>query len=67
MGYSMVGCQRAMMANRLSFFFDFKGGCTHSSSGPRTGAGWGRTAAETLPDSDLPPPRRACRGEVLVS
>ncbi|XP_059765124.1 fatty acid synthase [Balaenoptera ricei] len=25
MGYSMVGCQRAMMANRLSFFFDFKG------------------------------------------
>ncbi|XP_058417917.1 fatty acid synthase isoform X1 [Diceros bicornis minor] len=24
-GYSMVGCQRAMMANRLSFFFDFKG------------------------------------------
>lgn len=26
LGYSMVGCQRAMMANRLSFFFDFKGG-----------------------------------------
>ncbi|XP_027811303.2 fatty acid synthase [Marmota flaviventris] len=25
LGYSMVGCQRAMMANRLSFFFDFKG------------------------------------------
>nr|AAC50259.1 encodes region of fatty acid synthase activity; FAS; multifunctional protein [Homo sapiens] len=24
-GYSMVGCQRAMMANRLSFFFDFRG------------------------------------------
>ncbi|XP_016070948.1 PREDICTED: fatty acid synthase [Miniopterus natalensis] len=24
-GYSMVGCQRAMMANRLSYFFDFKG------------------------------------------
>ncbi|XP_003464876.2 fatty acid synthase [Cavia porcellus] len=24
-GYSMVGCQRAMMANRISFFFDFKG------------------------------------------
>ncbi|XP_006869546.1 PREDICTED: fatty acid synthase [Chrysochloris asiatica] len=24
-GYSMVGCQRAMMANRLSFFFDLKG------------------------------------------
>ncbi|XP_036196044.1 fatty acid synthase [Myotis myotis] len=24
-GYSMVGCQRAMMANRLSFFFNFKG------------------------------------------
>lgn len=26
-GYSMVGCQRAMMANRLSFYFNFKGGC----------------------------------------
>uniref|UniRef100_A0A452SJH0 Fatty acid synthase n=1 Tax=Ursus americanus TaxID=9643 RepID=A0A452SJH0_URSAM len=25
LGYSMVGCQRAMMANRISFFFDFKG------------------------------------------
>ncbi|XP_006886190.1 PREDICTED: fatty acid synthase [Elephantulus edwardii] len=25
LGYSMVGCQRAMMANRLSFFFDFTG------------------------------------------
>lgn len=25
LGYSMVGCQRAMMANRLSFCFDFKG------------------------------------------
>lgn len=25
LGYSMVGCQRAMMANRLSFYFDFKG------------------------------------------
>ncbi|XP_047400181.1 fatty acid synthase isoform X1 [Sciurus carolinensis] len=25
LGYSMVGCQRAMMANRLSFFFDFRG------------------------------------------
>ncbi|XP_004639517.1 fatty acid synthase [Octodon degus] len=24
-GYSMVGCQRAMMANRISFSFDFKG------------------------------------------
>uniref|UniRef100_A0A8D0N571 Fatty acid synthase n=1 Tax=Sus scrofa TaxID=9823 RepID=A0A8D0N571_PIG len=24
-GYSMIGCQRAMMANRVSFFFDFKG------------------------------------------
>ncbi|KAM4844089.1 fatty acid synthase [Thomomys bottae] len=28
LGYSMVGCQRAMMANRLSFFFDFKGPST---------------------------------------
>ncbi|KAK2504120.1 hypothetical protein MC885_011188 [Smutsia gigantea] len=25
LGYSMVGCQRAMMANRLSFFFNFRG------------------------------------------
>ncbi|XP_028912877.2 LOW QUALITY PROTEIN: fatty acid synthase [Ornithorhynchus anatinus] len=25
LGYSMVGCQRAMMANRLSYFFDLKG------------------------------------------
>lgn len=24
-GYCMTGCQRAMFANRLSFFFDFKG------------------------------------------
>lgn len=33
-GYSMVGCQRAMMANRLSFFFDFKGGsCPASCNG----------------------------------
>lgn len=30
LGYSMVGCQRAMMANRLSFFFDFKGGFSPS-------------------------------------
>lgn len=35
-GYSMVGCQRAMMANRLSFFFNFKGGC----SCPRRVAPW---------------------------
>lgn len=45
LGYSMVGCQRAMMANRLSFFFDFKGGwaatlgtgpavCVHSPRQP---------------------------------
>ncbi|XP_043924165.1 fatty acid synthase [Protopterus annectens] len=25
LGYSMTGCQRAMFANRLSYFFDFKG------------------------------------------
>ncbi|MED6265108.1 hypothetical protein CHARACLAT_022041 [Characodon lateralis] len=25
LGYSMTGCQRAMLANRLSYFFDFKG------------------------------------------
>ncbi|NXO39594.1 FAS synthase, partial [Locustella ochotensis] len=24
-GYSMTGCQRAMLANRVSYFFDFKG------------------------------------------
>ncbi|NWS73173.1 FAS synthase, partial [Crotophaga sulcirostris] len=24
-GYSMTGCQRAMLANRLSYFYDFKG------------------------------------------
>jgi fatty acid synthase len=24
-GYAMTGCCRAMFANRLSFFFDFKG------------------------------------------
>lgn len=33
-GYGMVGCQRAMMANRLSFFFDFKGGCPLGASPP---------------------------------
>lgn len=25
LGYSMTGCQHAMLANRLSYFFDFKG------------------------------------------
>uniref|UniRef100_A0A8C6P2E4 Fatty acid synthase n=1 Tax=Nothobranchius furzeri TaxID=105023 RepID=A0A8C6P2E4_NOTFU len=25
LGYSMTGCQRAMLANRLSYFFDFQG------------------------------------------
>uniref|UniRef100_A0A8D2NBI8 Fatty acid synthase n=1 Tax=Zonotrichia albicollis TaxID=44394 RepID=A0A8D2NBI8_ZONAL len=25
LGYSMTGCQRAMLANRISYFFDFKG------------------------------------------
>ncbi|KAM9281576.1 fatty acid synthase [Morus bassanus] len=25
LGYSMTGCQRAMLANRLSYFYDFKG------------------------------------------
>lgn len=25
LGYSMTGCQRAMFANRLSYFFDFSG------------------------------------------
>jgi acyl transferase domain-containing protein len=26
-GYEMTGCTRSMFANRLSFFFDFKGVC----------------------------------------
>lgn len=25
LGYSMTGCQHAMLANRLSYFFDFNG------------------------------------------
>lgn len=25
LGYSMTGCQRAMFANRISYFFDFNG------------------------------------------
>lgn len=25
LGYSMTGCQRAMLANRISYFFDFSG------------------------------------------
>lgn len=25
LGYSMTGCQHAMLANRLSYFFDFTG------------------------------------------
>ena len=29
LGYSMTGCQRAMLANRLSYFFDFSGMHTH--------------------------------------
>ena len=24
-GFAMIGCQRAMFSNRLSYFFDFKG------------------------------------------
>ncbi|XP_040922555.1 fatty acid synthase-like [Toxotes jaculatrix] len=28
LGYSMTGCQRAMLANRLSYFFDFSGPST---------------------------------------
>lgn len=32
LGYSMTGCQRAMLANRLSYFFDFSG--THTQSAP---------------------------------
>lgn len=32
LGYSMTGCQRAMLANRLSYFFDFSG--THTWPAP---------------------------------
>jgi len=32
LGYSMTGCQRAMLANRLSYFFDFSGMETSSQS-----------------------------------
>lgn len=68
MGYSMVGCQRAMMANRLSFFFDFKGGCPHSPFGSDLGAGGrGWMTTETLPDSDRTSPRKDNRNKVLVS
>lgn len=35
LGYSMVGCQRAMMANRLSFFFDLRGECPRRGTGTR--------------------------------
>lgn len=27
LGYSMTGCQRAMLANRISYFYDFTGKC----------------------------------------
>lgn len=50
LGYSMVGCQRAMMANRISFFFDFKGGYPASPSGP------------LVPPGRLPGARCLCRG-----
>lgn len=30
----MTGCQRAMLANRLSYFFDFSGRCTHRRTLP---------------------------------
>ena len=51
LGYSMVGCQRAMMANRLSFFFDFKGGYPQSlwASGFPRKAGQGQEVS--VPDS----------------
>lgn len=32
LGYSMTGCQRGMLANRLSYFFDFSGTCTQRCS-----------------------------------
>lgn len=33
LGYSMTGCQRAMFANRISYFFDFKGKSADKSKG----------------------------------
>lgn len=32
LGYSMTGCQRAMFANRLSYFFDFNGMTSSSTA-----------------------------------
>lgn len=32
LGYSMTGCQRAMLANRLSYFFDFNGRHSHATN-----------------------------------
>lgn len=34
LGYSMTGCQHAMLANRLSYFFDFTGIQTFLCFGP---------------------------------
>ena len=31
LGYTMTGCHRSMMANRLSFFFNFKGCLTYNT------------------------------------
>jgi len=31
-GYEMTGCTRSMFANRLSYFFDFRGSCFDSLS-----------------------------------
>lgn len=31
LGYSMTGCQRAMLANRISYFYDFTGKCLKAS------------------------------------
>lgn len=48
-GYSMIGCQRAMMANRVSFFFDFKGERPPSPSGPRVPSSGGGAGQQPRP------------------
>lgn len=39
LGYSMTGCQHAMLANRLSYFFDFTGTYLPQCFGPKLNGG----------------------------
>lgn len=39
LGYSMTGCQHAMLANRLSYFFDFTGTLLPQCFGPKLNGG----------------------------